>query len=101
MTYPINPDEYIAAVRAAGISLPERGERYFREVVIPLVNDSYRDGLEGSDAFPMDPDKTIEEFAQGLDHTLSTRSRDMMRLLTEWCNEAAATGQREAKEARG
>lgn len=99
MTYHIDANEYIAAVRAAGVNLPDFGERYYRETAIPLVNSCYRTGLEGSDAFPIDPDESVEAFARYTGRTLSEWSRNMMRLLTLWCNEAYVAGQRDAKEA--
>lgn len=101
MTYPINADEYIAAVREAGIKLSDWEERCYREGFIPLVNSCYVDGLQSTGAFPMNPDKIVEEFAQYTGRTIDDWSRDMMRRLTEWCNDAYAQGQQAAKEAQG
>lgn len=101
MNYPINPDEYIAAVREAGIKLSDWGERLSRKCFIPLVNDCYVDGLQSTGAFPIDPDEIVEEFAQYIGRTLDGQSRNMMRRLTEWCNDAYAQGQQAAKEAQG
>ncbi len=100
MKYPINADEYIAAVREASINISDQEERYYRETVIPLINSVYRDGQQGSGAFPMNPDKIVEEFAQYTGRTIDDWSRDMMRRLTEWCNDAYAQGQQAAKEAQ-
>lgn len=98
MKYPINADEYIAAVREASINISDQEERVYRTTAIPLVNSCYVDGLQSTGAFPMNPDKTVEEFAQYTGRTLDGQSRSMMRRLTEWCNDAYAQGQRDAKE---
>lgn len=100
MTYPINADEYFAAVREAGIKLSDREERCYREGFIPLVNSCYVDGLQSTGAFPMNPDESIEEFAQYTGRTLDDWSRDMMKRLTEWCNSAYAAGQQDARGAQ-
>ncbi len=100
MNYPINPDTYLASVREAGINLSEQAEKYYRKMVIPLVNRAYRDGQKNTGAFPMDPDESIEEFAQYTGRTLDDWSRDMMKLLTEWCNSAYAAGQQDARGAQ-
>lgn len=99
MNYPINPDTYLASVREAGINLSEQVEKYYRKTVIPLVNRAYRDGQKNTGAFPMDPEKNVEEFARRTGRTLDDWIRDMLTLLTAWANEAYATGQQDAKEA--
>ena len=101
MKYPINADEYIAAVREASINISDQEERYYRETVIPLINSVYRDGQQGSGAFPRDPDESIEEYAQHIGHAPDKWSRDMMRRLIEICNDAYAQGQQHRKGGSG
>lgn len=95
MTYPIDTEAYIAAMRQE-FGPNEAAEEAHREI-IPLVNDAYTAGLSGEDGYPLEVDVELRIFAEASGRPLERiQANTLLPPLIDWCNRAYAQGRREA-----
>lgn len=97
MTYPIDVEKYIWAMRIEfGTNrAAEEGHR----ALIPLVNACYADGLRGADGYPLDLDGELRALSSASGKDLETlRKNPLLKPLIQWCNAAYAQGRKEAAE---
>lgn len=92
MTYPIIAEKYIAAMRME-FGPSEAAEEAHR-AVIPLVNASYQDGLEGKPGYPMDPMTELKNYEEH--EGKPAIAPKLITAAINWCNEAYEAGRREA-----
>ena len=62
MTYPIDTDAYIAAMRQK--FGPNEAAEEVRRAIIPVVNSAYEDGLHGEGGYPLEIDVELRTFAE-------------------------------------
>lgn len=91
MTYPIDTEQYIAAMRAE-LGPNEHSEEMYR-IIIPLVNDYYEDGRAGK---PFIPFKSVDAELVTFRETTSKEPSPWLRLVIEnliaWCRRAYEQG---------
>lgn len=84
MTYPIDTEVYIAAIRQK-FGPNEAAEEAYREI-IPLVNDAYAAGLHGEDGYPLEIDVELCKFAEASGRPLERiQANPLLPPLIDWC----------------
>lgn len=94
MIYPIDAEEYIAAMEAE--FGPNKAAEAAHRAFIPLVNAAYQDGLDRKSGYPLCAKEEIRAFEQCLGR--ATSAVGLITAAIDWCNRAYDQGRRDAEE---
>lgn len=95
MTYPIDAEKYIAAMRQE--FGPNEAAEEAHRVIIPFVNSCYQDGLNGADGYPLEVDAELRVFAEASGRPIEkVRANELLPPLIRWANSAYEQGRKEA-----
>lgn len=94
MKFPVVVEDYLAVLEGR-FDPSETLIDFFRKVLIPAMNDAYRDGRAGAPGYMRDPAEVIAAY-EALDGPLNDTGKRCVDVCTRCLNAAYAQGQRDA-----